>query len=157
MRAGGPNAVGRVAIGDTTVERKGNVGTVTHGNRDFLNAEDDNAMAAMETAVDIVLLDDRIQVSGTVDDHRRGIDGFKHASNLRCGAQMNSLPNLRARADQGMGVDHRAFIHVCADIDEHRRHADDAAGDVGAVANTGTTLTRMLYAGSSRSRTPSLI
>lgn len=53
---------GRVAIGDTTVERKGNVGTVTHGNRAFLNAEDDGAMAAMETAVDLVLLDDRIQV-----------------------------------------------------------------------------------------------
>jgi (3,5-dihydroxyphenyl)acetyl-CoA 1,2-dioxygenase len=53
---------GRVAIGDTTVERKDNVGTVTHGNRAFLNAEDDGAMAAMETAVDLVLLDDRIQV-----------------------------------------------------------------------------------------------
>jgi thioesterase DpgC len=53
---------GRVAIGDTTVERKGNVGTVTHGNRAFLNSEDDGAMAAMETAVDLVLLDDRIQV-----------------------------------------------------------------------------------------------
>ena len=53
---------GRVAIGDTTVERKDNVGTVTHGNRAFLNAEDDGAMAAMETAVDLVLLDDHIQV-----------------------------------------------------------------------------------------------
>jgi thioesterase DpgC len=53
---------GRATIGDTTVERKGNVGTVTHGNRAFLNAEDDGAMAAMETAVDLVLLDDRIQV-----------------------------------------------------------------------------------------------
>jgi (3,5-dihydroxyphenyl)acetyl-CoA 1,2-dioxygenase len=53
---------GRVVIGDTAVERKGNVGTVTHGNRAFLNAEDDGAMAAMETAVDLVLLDDRIQV-----------------------------------------------------------------------------------------------
>lgn len=53
---------GRVAIGDTTVERKRNVGFVTHGNTAFLNAEDDGAMAAMETAVDLVLLDDRIQV-----------------------------------------------------------------------------------------------
>ena len=53
---------GRVSIGDTTVERKNNIGTVTHGNKAFLNAEDDDAMAAMETAVDLVLLDDRIQV-----------------------------------------------------------------------------------------------
>ena len=35
---------------------------MTHGNKAFLNAEDDDAMAAMETAVDLVLLDDRIQV-----------------------------------------------------------------------------------------------
>jgi (3,5-dihydroxyphenyl)acetyl-CoA 1,2-dioxygenase len=53
---------GRVTIRDTIVERKGNVGTVTHGNHVFLNAEDDDAMAAMETGVDLVLLDDRIQV-----------------------------------------------------------------------------------------------
>lgn len=53
---------GRAKIGDTLVERNGFVGTVTHGNTAFLNAEDDGAMAAMETAVDLVLLDDRIQV-----------------------------------------------------------------------------------------------
>jgi (3,5-dihydroxyphenyl)acetyl-CoA 1,2-dioxygenase len=53
---------GRVEIGATTVERHGNVGTVTHGNPQFINAEDDFSMAAMETGVDLVLLDDRIQV-----------------------------------------------------------------------------------------------
>ena len=53
---------GRVEIGATTVERRGNVGTVTHGNPQFINAEDDDAMAAMETGVDLVLLDDQIQV-----------------------------------------------------------------------------------------------
>jgi thioesterase DpgC len=53
---------GKVTIGDTTAERKGFVGTVTHGNTAFLNAEDDGAMANMETAVDLVLMDERIQV-----------------------------------------------------------------------------------------------
>jgi thioesterase DpgC len=53
---------GRVAIGPTTVERRGNVGIVTHSNPQFINAEDDGAMAAMETGVDLVLLDDQIQV-----------------------------------------------------------------------------------------------
>ena len=63
---------GRVEIGATTVERKGNVGIVTHGNPQFINAEDDGAMAAMETAVDLALLDDRIQVGvlrGSVLQH----------------------------------------------------------------------------------------
>ena len=63
---------GRVTIRDTIVERKGNVGTVTHGNHAFLNAEDDDAMAAMETGVDLILLDDRIQVGvlrGSVLQH----------------------------------------------------------------------------------------
>jgi len=53
---------GRAEIGSTTVERQGNVGIVTHSNPQFINAEDDGAMAAMETGVDLVLLDDRIQV-----------------------------------------------------------------------------------------------
>ena len=54
--------VGRVEIGATTVERKGNIGIVTHANPQFLNAEDDPSMAAMETAADLALLDDDIQV-----------------------------------------------------------------------------------------------
>lgn len=53
---------GFVHLGSATVERKGNVGTVTLTNPQFLNAEDDNASAALETAVDLVLLDDRIQI-----------------------------------------------------------------------------------------------
>jgi thioesterase DpgC len=63
---------GRVEIAATTVERKGNVGIVTHGNPQFINAEDDGAMAAMETGVDLVLLDDQIEVGvmrGSVLQH----------------------------------------------------------------------------------------
>ena len=44
------------------VERKGKVGHVTLTNTKFLNAEDDRATAALETAVDLVLLDDAIEV-----------------------------------------------------------------------------------------------
>ena len=58
-------------FGAATVERKGFVGHVTATNKKFLNAEDDVAVAALESAVDLVLLDDRIKVGvlrgGTVD------------------------------------------------------------------------------------------
>jgi thioesterase DpgC len=53
---------GMIVLGEAKVERKGNVGTVTLLNTKFLNAEDDRATAALETAVDLVLLDDAIEV-----------------------------------------------------------------------------------------------
>ena len=49
-------------LGEAKVERKGKVGHVTLTNPKFLNAEDDRATAALETAVDLVLLDDAIEV-----------------------------------------------------------------------------------------------
>ena len=49
-------------LGEAKVERKGKVGHVTLTNPKFLNAEDDRASAALETAVDLVLLDDAIEV-----------------------------------------------------------------------------------------------
>jgi thioesterase DpgC len=49
-------------LGEAKVERKGKVGHVTLTNAKFLNAEDDRATAALETAVDLVLLDDAIEV-----------------------------------------------------------------------------------------------
>ena len=49
-------------LGEAKVERKGNVGHVTLTNPKFLNAEDDRATAALETAVDLVLLDEAIEV-----------------------------------------------------------------------------------------------
>jgi len=48
-------------LGGATVERKGTVGHVTLTNAKFLNAEDDRATAALETAVDLVLLDEAIE------------------------------------------------------------------------------------------------
>jgi thioesterase DpgC len=49
-------------LGEAKVERKGTVGHVTLLNAKFLNAEDDRATAALETAIDLVLLDDAIEV-----------------------------------------------------------------------------------------------
>jgi (3,5-dihydroxyphenyl)acetyl-CoA 1,2-dioxygenase len=49
-------------LGEATIERKGKVGHVTLRNAKFLNAEDDRATAALETAIDLALLDDTIEV-----------------------------------------------------------------------------------------------
>jgi (3,5-dihydroxyphenyl)acetyl-CoA 1,2-dioxygenase len=49
-------------FGEAKVERKGKVGHVILTNTKFLNAEDDRATAALETCVDLVLLDDTIEV-----------------------------------------------------------------------------------------------
>jgi thioesterase DpgC len=53
---------GGVDLGPMRVDRDGAVGLVTIQNHAFLNAEDDPSTAAMETAVDLVLLDDAIAV-----------------------------------------------------------------------------------------------
>ncbi|MEU7178790.1 MULTISPECIES: enoyl-CoA hydratase/isomerase family protein [Streptomyces] len=50
-----------VDLGVVHVQRKDNVGHVTVQNHSCLNAEDDASTAALETAVDLVLLDDRIE------------------------------------------------------------------------------------------------
>ena len=57
-------------LGGAKVERKGKVGHVTLTNAKFLNAEDDRATAALETAVDLVLLDDGIEVGVLARRHR---------------------------------------------------------------------------------------
>jgi thioesterase DpgC len=53
---------GRVDLGSAIVERQDNRGIVTLTNSNFLNAEDDAAVEALETGVDLVLLDDAIEV-----------------------------------------------------------------------------------------------
>ncbi|MEV1047010.1 enoyl-CoA hydratase/isomerase family protein [Streptomyces sp. NPDC049916] len=55
-------ATGRADLGLVTVERRGDTGEVTVDNARFLNAEDDLLVAALETAVDLVLLDDAVRV-----------------------------------------------------------------------------------------------
>jgi (3,5-dihydroxyphenyl)acetyl-CoA 1,2-dioxygenase len=53
---------GSVDLGVARVDRDGGVGLITTQNHAFLNSEDDPSVAALETAVDLVLLDDAIAV-----------------------------------------------------------------------------------------------
>ena len=53
---------GSVDLGPMRVDRDGAVGTVTIQNHAFLNSEDDASTAALEVAVDLVLLDDAIAI-----------------------------------------------------------------------------------------------
>src|SRR3954468_12290497 len=53
---------GSVDLGVARIDRDGEVGLITTQNHKFLNSEDDPSVAALETAVDLVLLDDAISV-----------------------------------------------------------------------------------------------
>ena len=53
---------GNVDLGPIRVDRDGDIGLVTIQNHAFLNSEDDDSTAALEVAVDLVLLDDEIRV-----------------------------------------------------------------------------------------------
>jgi thioesterase DpgC len=53
---------GCIDLGPMRVERHDRVGHVVIQNHAFLNSEDDNSTAALEAAVDLVLLDDEIDV-----------------------------------------------------------------------------------------------
>ncbi|MEV6960729.1 (3,5-dihydroxyphenyl)acetyl-CoA 1,2-dioxygenase DpgC [Streptomyces sp. NPDC051207] len=55
-------ATGRVDLGKVTLERRGAGGHVTFHNESCLNAEDNELIAQLEVAVDLVLLDDAIKV-----------------------------------------------------------------------------------------------
>lgn len=55
-------AQGRVDLGLVLIERKGRAAHLTVRNVDGLNAEDDELADAMETAVDLALLDDQVKV-----------------------------------------------------------------------------------------------
>ncbi|PCG87624.1 enoyl-CoA hydratase [Streptomyces sp. WZ.A104] len=58
----GFRATGHADLGLVSVTRRGGTGEVTVHNTRFLNAEDDLLVAALEAAVDLVLLDDSIRV-----------------------------------------------------------------------------------------------
>jgi thioesterase DpgC len=53
---------GSVDLGPMRVDREGDIGHVTVQNHAFLNSEDDVSTAALEVAIDLVLLDDAIRV-----------------------------------------------------------------------------------------------
>ena len=63
---------GRLDIGSTTIERRGPVGYLYHGNPSFLNAEDDSTTSTLEIGVDLLLLDPTIEIGvmrGKVVNH----------------------------------------------------------------------------------------
>jgi thioesterase DpgC len=65
---------GRLDIGSTTVERRGPVGYLYHGNPSFLNAEDDPTTSTLEIGVDLILLDPTIEIGvmrGKVVNHAK--------------------------------------------------------------------------------------
>jgi thioesterase DpgC len=67
-------ASGRADLGLAVVERKGAVGHLELRNPRFLNAEDDDATAALEVGVDLVLLDPQVEVGvirGAFAEHPR--------------------------------------------------------------------------------------
>jgi (3,5-dihydroxyphenyl)acetyl-CoA 1,2-dioxygenase len=53
---------GSVDLGVVRVDRDGEIGLITTQNHAFLNSEDDPSVAALEIAVDLVLLDDAVSV-----------------------------------------------------------------------------------------------
>ncbi len=61
-RLEGMQRSGSVDLGPIRVDRDGDIGYVTIQNHAFLNSEDDASTAALEVAVDLVLLDDAIRV-----------------------------------------------------------------------------------------------
>jgi (3,5-dihydroxyphenyl)acetyl-CoA 1,2-dioxygenase len=61
-RIDGLRRTGSVDLGVARVDRDGEVGLITTQNHTFLNSEDDPSVAALEIAVDLVLLDDAISV-----------------------------------------------------------------------------------------------
>lgn len=61
-------------LGSTLLERKDNIGYLTIQHHQYLNAEDNDSTARMETATDLVLLDDQISVGvlrGGEAEHRK--------------------------------------------------------------------------------------
>jgi thioesterase DpgC len=67
-------AEGRIDLGVAAVERQGNLGVVTLTRPERLNAENDETTAALETAVDLVLLDPASEAGvlrGGVVEHPR--------------------------------------------------------------------------------------
>ena len=72
-----------------------------------------------------------------LDHDRQRARGLEHAADLRRGREVDPLADLRAGADQRVGVDHRPVVHIRADVHVHRRHAHDAAAEVAPIADRG--------------------
>ena len=71
------------------------------------------------------------------DDGRAGLQGFEYAADADAAAQVDVFTDLGARADGRPSIDHRAFVHIRADIDV-RRHQNGVFADEAAAARHGT-------------------
>ncbi len=117
----------RADLGPVLVERRGSVGHVELRNLSFLNAEDGPATSALETAVDLVLLDPGCEVGvlrGGVVDHPRhaGRRVFNSGLNLthlyygQISAERGSYFNLPARKEGIVpGVSPRRLTRMAGD------------------------------------------
>jgi thioesterase DpgC len=104
---------GYADLGPMRVDRDGAVGVVTIQNHSCLNAEDDASTAAMEVAVDLVLLDDELQVGvlrGAPATHPR------HAGRRIFGAGINlthlyegQISLVEFMIERELGVVHKMF------------------------------------------------
>ena len=65
-----------------------------------------------------------------------GLQRLEHAADADAARQMHVLADLRARADRGPGVHHRAAVDIGADV-HVGRHQHDVGRDVGAAARDG--------------------
>src|SRR5208337_5509642 len=74
-----------------------------------------------------------------LDDHWKCTHRLQHSSDLCCCGKMAILPNLRARTDQRVRIDHRAFAHIRPDVHKHRRHADHSPADICAIPYAGSS------------------
>jgi (3,5-dihydroxyphenyl)acetyl-CoA 1,2-dioxygenase len=106
-------SLGSADLGPWRVDRVGGVGIVTNQNHAYLNAEDDASTAAMEVAVDLVLLDDAIEVGvlrGAPATHP------KHAGRRIFGAGINltqlyegQISFVEFMIERELGVVHKMF------------------------------------------------
>jgi len=81
-------ATGRIELGSVLVDRRGHAAHVTFCNAHSLNAEDDQLIADLETAIDLALLDDQVRVGvlrGAEVEHAkyRGRRVFSAGVNLK--------------------------------------------------------------------------
>ena len=95
---------GSVDLGPMRVDRDGDIGHVTVQNHAFLNSEDDVSTAALEVAVDLVLLDDE-------HPRRSAARRARHAPQVRGPAH----PRLRDQPDAPLqGQDLAGRVHARA-------------------------------------------
>ncbi len=92
--------------------------------------------ASRQTCAPSTTMRTRADEAVVLDDYGCGLHGFQHSADAHAARKVDVSADLGAGADRGPRVDHRARVHVGADIDV-RGHEDRSGSDVGAVAGHG--------------------